>query len=35
MAGIDSMDFEDVLGKQVTRSVIASSPVSLEDFGLK
>jgi hypothetical protein len=35
MIGIDSMDFEKVLGRQVTRSIIANSPVSLEDFGLK
>ncbi len=33
MIGIDSMDFEKVLGRQVTRTIIANSQVSLEDFG--
>ncbi len=35
LMGIDSMDFESILGKKVTRAVIASSPVHLEDFGLR
>jgi sialic acid synthase SpsE len=35
MIGIDSMEFETVLGKRVTRPVAANTPVSFEDFGMR